>query len=124
MVKFPLVPQFFVTVVEPLNIPLPIEVTLLAIVIEVIEALLSAPDAISVTPEGTTTVPVHPVLPVTTLLVIVNVPLVPQFTGPSATAYALGINGYPTAVKITKKATLIIFLIGESCQRDFISLAV
>jgi hypothetical protein len=122
MVKFPLVPQFFVTVVEPLNIALPIEVTLLAIVIDVIEALLSAPDAISVTPEGTTTVPVHPVLPVTTLLVIVNVPLVPQFTGPSATAYALGINGNPTEVKTAKKAIFIIFCIGELCLKNSINM--
>jgi hypothetical protein len=84
--------------VDPLNTPLPIDVTELGRLIDVIEALLSAPEAISVTPEGTTTVPVHPELLVTILLVIVNVPLVPQFTGPSATATALGMETKPLAI--------------------------
>jgi hypothetical protein len=111
MPKFPLVPQFFVTVVAPLNTPLPIEVTELGRLIDVIAALLSASVAISVTPEGTTTVPVHAVLPVTILLVMVKVPLVPQFTGPSATAKALGVSVNPLVIKQPDSTNLKTLLI-------------
>ena len=57
-----------------------------------------------VTPSGMTTVPTQLVLPVTTLLMIVKVPLVPQLTAPSATACAdVGITVRSAAVTANTK---------------------
>jgi len=65
-----------------------IVVTLAGIVIVVTPAYIKAFCAMPVTPSGIATVPTQLECPVTTLLAIVNVPLVPQLTVPSATACA------------------------------------
>jgi hypothetical protein len=75
-----------VTVVPALNTPFPIEVTVFARLIEEIEALLSALVVTAVTPSGRTADPVQLVLPVTTLLMTVKVPLVPQANSSCAKA--------------------------------------
>ena len=61
-------------------------------------ASLNAELPMLVTPAGITTAPAHESLEVTTLVVIVNVPEDPQFTGPSATACA-GLIANPEIVK-------------------------
>ena len=82
-------------------------------------ALLNAESPMLVTPSGISATPAHEPPEVTTLFVIVNVPEVPQSTGPSAAACA-GLRTSPdmTKTRVVNKVTTLLYL-----PSDFAALA-
>ena len=108
-------PDSIVTVARnnvPANACSPMLVTLAGMVISVSNcASPNAESPMLVTPSGISATPAHEPPEVTTLFVIVNVPEVPQSTGPSAAACA-GLRTSPdmTKTRVVNKVTTLLYL--------------